>query len=85
MRLPHIEPHHRCHRPVEGIGIIIITIVLMIVVVTRSARQMQGQIRNATRLIATALRATHAGAEGDSWPVLRPSACGSTARTPAKA
>ena len=38
--------------PVEGIGIIVITIVLMIVIVTRSARQMQGQLRNATRLIA---------------------------------
>jgi len=31
---------------------------------------MQGQIRNATRLIATALRAAHACAEGDSWAVL---------------
>ena len=41
--------------PVEGIGIIVITILLMVVVVTRSARQMQGQIRNATRLIAIAL------------------------------
>ncbi|MGP0084940.1 MAG: cation:proton antiporter [Steroidobacteraceae bacterium] len=55
--------------PVEGIGIIVITIALMIVVVTRSARQMQGQIRNASRLIATALRGTRAGAEGESCEV----------------
>ena len=55
--------------PVEGIGIIVITIVLMIVVVTRSARQMQGQIRNASRLIAAALRGTRAGAEGESYEV----------------
>ena len=46
--------------PVEGIGIIVITIVLMIVIVTRSARQMQGQIRNATRLIRAALGGAHA-------------------------
>ena len=55
--------------PVEGIGIIVITIALMIVVVTRSARQMQGQIRNAARLIATALRGTRAGAESESYEV----------------
>jgi len=55
--------------PVEGIGIIVITIVLMAVAVTRSAHRMQGQIRNATRLIATALRGTHAGAAGDSYEV----------------
>ncbi len=55
--------------PVEGIGIIVITIALMIVVVTRSARQMQGQIRNAGRLIATALRGTRAGTEGESYEV----------------
>jgi monovalent cation:H+ antiporter-2, CPA2 family len=50
--------------PVEGIGIIVISIVLMIVVVTRSARQMQGQIRNATRLIRIALSGAHADADG---------------------
>ena len=55
--------------PVEGVGIIVITIVLMIVVVTRSARQMQGQIRNASRLIAAVLRGTRAGAEGESYEV----------------
>ncbi len=49
--------------PVEGIGIIVITIGLMVVVVGRSARQMQGQIRNATRLIRVALRGVPAGAE----------------------
>jgi monovalent cation:H+ antiporter-2, CPA2 family len=51
-------------QPVEGIGIIVITIGLMIVVVARSARQMQGQLRNAARLISVALRGAHAGAEG---------------------
>jgi CPA2 family monovalent cation:H+ antiporter-2 len=55
--------------PVEGIGIIIVTIVLMIVVVTRSARQMQGQLRNATRLIATALRGAPAAAGSNSYEV----------------
>ena len=52
--------------PVEGIGIIVITILLMIVMVTRSARQMQGQIRNATRLIRAALGGAHAA---DSYEV----------------
>jgi CPA2 family monovalent cation:H+ antiporter-2 len=51
-------------QPVEGIGIIVITIGLMIIVVGRSARQMQGQIRNATRLMGFALRGAHTGAEG---------------------
>jgi monovalent cation:H+ antiporter-2, CPA2 family len=51
-------------QPVEGIGIIVITILLMIVVVTRSARQMQGQIRNATRIIRLALSGAHAEADG---------------------
>jgi CPA2 family monovalent cation:H+ antiporter-2 len=51
-------------QPVEGIGIIVITIGLLIIVVGRSARQMQGQIRNATRLMGFALRGAHAGAEG---------------------
>ena len=55
--------------PVEGIGIIVITIILMVVIVTRSARQMQGQIRNATRLIADALRGAPANAHGDSYEV----------------
>ncbi len=50
--------------PVEGIGVIVISIGLLIVVVTRSARQIQGQIRNATRLIAVALRGAHAGEDG---------------------
>jgi monovalent cation:H+ antiporter-2, CPA2 family len=55
--------------PVEGIGIIVVTLVLMIVVVTRSARQMQGQLRNATLLIATALRGVAADAGGESYEV----------------
>ncbi len=55
--------------PVEGIGIIVITIVLMIVIVTRSARQMQGQLRNATRLIATALRGAPTVAGSNSYEV----------------
>ncbi len=50
--------------PVEGIGIIVITILLMIVVVTRSARQMQGQLRNATRIIRLALSGAHVDADG---------------------
>ncbi|MGC2755006.1 TrkA C-terminal domain-containing protein, partial [Candidatus Binatus sp.] len=55
--------------PVEGIGIIVITLVLMIVVVTRSARQMQGQLHNAARLIATALRGAPAQVGGASYEV----------------
>jgi CPA2 family monovalent cation:H+ antiporter-2 len=51
--------------PVEGIGIIVITSILLIVLVTRSARRMQGQIRNATRLVKIALSAGHAGADGE--------------------
>jgi monovalent cation:H+ antiporter-2, CPA2 family len=50
--------------PVEGIGIIVVTILLMIVVVTRSARQMQGQLRNATRIIRLALIGARADADG---------------------
>ncbi|HKN01652.1 MAG TPA: cation:proton antiporter [Candidatus Binataceae bacterium] len=52
-------------QPVEGIGIVIITAVLMVVVLTRNARHMQGQIRNATRLIAAALRSAPIGAAGE--------------------
>ena len=55
--------------PVEGIGIIAITILLTVIAVIRSARRMQGQIRSATRLIAAALRGTHAGAQGGSYEV----------------
>jgi len=55
--------------PVEGIGIIVITMVLMVVIVAHAARQMQGQLRNATRLIATALRGAPAVAGGDSYAV----------------
>jgi K+/H+ antiporter YhaU regulatory subunit KhtT len=42
---------------------------LMIFVVTRSARQMQGQLRDATRLIASALRGAPADAGGKSYEV----------------
>jgi monovalent cation:H+ antiporter-2, CPA2 family len=55
--------------PVEGIGIIVITMVLMVVIVAHAARQMQGQLRNATLLIATALRGAPAEAGGDSYAV----------------
>jgi len=55
--------------PVEGIRIIVVTLVLMIFVVTRSARQMQGQLRDATRLIASALRGAPADAGGKSYEV----------------
>jgi CPA2 family monovalent cation:H+ antiporter-2 len=55
--------------PIEGIGIIVIAIILLGVVVTRSARQMQGQIRNATRLIADALRGAPANVDGASYHV----------------
>jgi len=51
--------------PVEGIGVIAISSVLMIAVVIRSARRMQGQIRNATRLIRIALQGgASAGIDG---------------------
>jgi monovalent cation:H+ antiporter-2, CPA2 family len=50
--------------PLEGIGITVITSVLLFVLVTRSARQMQGQIRNATRLVRMAL-GVHTGADGE--------------------
>jgi monovalent cation:H+ antiporter-2, CPA2 family len=46
--------------PVEGIGIIVITAVLMTIVIARSARQMQGQLINAARLLAAALAGARA-------------------------
>jgi CPA2 family monovalent cation:H+ antiporter-2 len=55
--------------PVEGIGVIVLSSVLMIVVVSRSARRMQGQIRNATRLIRIALQGASAGVDGASYEV----------------
>ena len=50
--------------PLEGIGVIVISSVLMIAVVSRSALRMQGQIRNATRLIRIALQGAPAGIDG---------------------
>jgi CPA2 family monovalent cation:H+ antiporter-2 len=57
--------------PVEGIGIIVISIVLMTIVVARNARRMQNQMLNAARLIAAALRSLPAGsgAEGRAYEV----------------
>ena len=57
--------------PVEGIGIIVITIVLMTIVVVRNARKIQNQMPKAARLIAAALRRTPAGsgADGPSYEV----------------
>ena len=46
--------------PVEGIGIIVITIVLMTIVVARNARKIQDQMPKAARLIAAALRGSPA-------------------------
>jgi len=54
--------------PVEGIGIIVITIVLMIVIVARAARQMQGQLRNATQMIRAVLGGAGAGADSFEVP-----------------
>jgi monovalent cation:H+ antiporter-2, CPA2 family len=51
-------------QPIEGIGIIVITSILLIVLVTRSAREMQGQIHEATRLVRMAL-GSRAAADGD--------------------
>jgi len=44
----------------------VIAVGLIVVVVARSARQKQGQIRNATRLIRGALQGAHADTEGYS-------------------
>jgi K+/H+ antiporter YhaU regulatory subunit KhtT len=58
-------------QPVEGIGIIVITIVLMTIVVARNARKIQNQMPKAARLIAAALRGTPAEsvADGRSYEV----------------
>jgi monovalent cation:H+ antiporter-2, CPA2 family len=50
--------------PVEGIGFVVVSTVALAVIVARSARRMQGQLRNATRLIRVALSA-YAGSDGD--------------------
>lgn len=51
--------------PIEGIGIVVISIVTLAIMVVRSARRMQGQIHNATRLIRIALTAAYGGGDGD--------------------
>jgi CPA2 family monovalent cation:H+ antiporter-2 len=58
-------------QPVEGISIIVITIVLMTIVVARNARKIQNQMPKAARLIAAALRGNPAegGADGRSYEV----------------
>jgi CPA2 family monovalent cation:H+ antiporter-2 len=58
--------------PVEGIGVIVITIVLMTIVVFRNARKIQEQMPNAARMIAAALggsRTTRSSAEGGAYEV----------------
>ena len=72
---------------VEGIGIIVITSVLLVVIVTRSARQMQGQIRNATQLIRLALGGAHVGAGSYEVPgigQITPIPCAPIARASAR-
>lgn len=57
--------------PVEGIGIMVISIALMTIVVARNARRMQNQMLKAARLIAAALGGskTATGAEGRAYEV----------------
>jgi len=57
--------------PVEGIGVIVITIALMAFVVFRNARKIQNQMPNAARLIAAALRGsrTATNVEGGAYEV----------------
>lgn len=50
-------------QPLEGIGVMVVSIVLMTVVVSRNVGRMQNQMRDAARLIAAALRGSR-GAEG---------------------
>jgi len=51
--------------PVEGVGIVIVSITALAVMVVRSTRRIQGQIRNATRLIRIALSAAYAAPDSD--------------------
>jgi CPA2 family monovalent cation:H+ antiporter-2 len=57
--------------PVEGIGVMVLSIALMAIVVARNARRMQNQMLNAARLIADAVRGARAGsvAEGQAYEV----------------
>jgi CPA2 family monovalent cation:H+ antiporter-2 len=50
---------------VEGVGIVVISVVALAVIVVRSARRIQGQIRGATRLIRIALSAAYAEPDSD--------------------
>jgi CPA2 family monovalent cation:H+ antiporter-2 len=50
---------------VEGVGIVVISVVALAVIVVRSARCIQGQIRGATRLIRIALSAAYAEPDSD--------------------
>jgi K+/H+ antiporter YhaU regulatory subunit KhtT len=51
--------------PVEGVGVIVITIVLLTLVVFRNARKIQNQMPNAARLIAAALSGSRAGSTAE--------------------
>jgi CPA2 family monovalent cation:H+ antiporter-2 len=55
--------------PVEGIGVIVITIVLMTIIVFRNARKIQNQMPNAARLIAAALRGSRATAKDGAYEI----------------
>ena len=57
--------------PVEGVGVIIITIVLMTILVFRNAHKIQDQMPNAARVIAAALGGSRAtsSAEGGAYEV----------------
>ncbi|HSU90515.1 MAG TPA: cation:proton antiporter, partial [Sporolactobacillaceae bacterium] len=57
--------------PVEGIGVIVVTIVLLTIIVFRNARKIQDQMPNAARMIAAALGGSRAtsSAEGGAYEV----------------
>jgi monovalent cation:H+ antiporter-2, CPA2 family len=56
--------------PFEGIAVILISMVALAIVVARNARKMQSQMREAARLIATALRGSRtASADRSSYEV----------------
>jgi len=57
--------------PVEGIGVIVITVVLLALIVFRNARKIQDQMPNAARMIAAALGGSRAtsSAEGGAYEV----------------
>jgi K+:H+ antiporter len=56
--------------PFEGIGIAIVTVILMTTAVARCVRKVQGHMRGAARLIADALAGSHAHSrDGKAYPV----------------